>query len=59
MTARTVEANGKPYALFRFAALAEAGEVVALAGEGITVDDDGVPCYGCPGGPTSFWVYRP
>jgi len=58
MTSATVEANGQPYSLFRFASLAAAGDVVALAGEGITVSG-GTPCYGCPGSPTAFWVYRP
>jgi hypothetical protein len=55
----TIEANEQEYALFRFASLAEAGNVVAMAAEGITVDDEGVPCYGCPGAPLSYWIYRP
>jgi hypothetical protein len=59
ITTPTVEANGQTYELFRFATLAPAGDVVALAGEGITVQADGTPCYGCPGAPTAFWVYRP
>lgn len=58
MTSSTVAANGQSYILYRFASLAAAGDVVALAGEGITVSD-GTPCYGCEGSPTAFWVYRP
>jgi len=59
MTSSTIEANGQSYILFRFASLVAAGDVVALAGEGITVTDSGEPCYGCPGSPTAFWIYRP
>ncbi|MGH2671594.1 MAG: hypothetical protein ACRDHC_01300 [Actinomycetota bacterium] len=55
----TIEANGQEYELFRFASLAGAGDVFAMVAEGITVDADGVPCYGCPGAPLSYWVYRP
>jgi hypothetical protein len=55
----TIEANKQEYALFRFASFAAAGDVVAMAAEGITIDDEGVPCYGCPGAPVSYWVYRP
>ena len=59
MTSSMVAANGQSYILYRFASLAAAGDVVALAGEGITVNDGGEPCYGCAGSPTAFWVYRP
>ncbi|MGH2594529.1 MAG: Kelch repeat-containing protein [Actinomycetota bacterium] len=59
MTTSTIEANGQSYILYRFASLAAAGDVVALAGEGITVTDAGEPCYGCPGSPSAFWIYRP
>jgi hypothetical protein len=55
----TIEANGQEYELFRFASLVGAGNVFAMVAEGITVDPDGVPCYGCPGAPLSYWVYRP
>ena len=55
----TIEANGQEYEVFRFATLAGAGDVFAMVAEGITVDDEGVPCYGCPGAPLSYWVYRP
>jgi hypothetical protein len=55
----TIEANDREYALFRFVSLAAAGDAVAMVAEGITVDDEGVPCYGCPGAPLSYWVYRP
>jgi hypothetical protein len=54
-----IEANESEYPLFRFASLAGAGDVVMMVAEGITVDDEGVPCYGCPGAPLSYWVYRP
>jgi hypothetical protein len=59
VTEPTVTANDKQYRLFRFAQLAPAGDVLAMAAEGITVGNKGMPCYGCPGAPTSFWVYRP
>jgi hypothetical protein len=45
--------------LWRFADLVEAGPVVVMPMEGITLDDKGVACYGCAGSPTSLWVYRP
>jgi hypothetical protein len=59
LTAPVVHANSGTYRLYRFATLAAAGPVVALAAEGITITHAGQPCYGCPGSPTSFWVYRP
>lgn len=58
LTDVTIEANGQAYQLYRFATLAQAGDVVALAATGITVES-GVPCYGCSGAPTSFWIYKP
>lgn len=47
--------------LWRFATLVPAGEVVFMPLEGITIGatGEGEPCYGCPGSPSSFWVYRP
>jgi hypothetical protein len=47
--------------LWRFATLVPAGDVVFMPLEGITVGltSEGEACYGCPGSPTSFWVYRP
>jgi hypothetical protein len=54
----TIQANEREYPLFRFASLAAAGGVVVIVAEGITVDEHGVPCYGCPGSPVSYWVYR-
>lgn len=45
--------------LWRFAGLVAAGDVAFLAAQGITLDDKGVACYGCPGSPTSLWAYRP
>jgi hypothetical protein len=55
----TVESHGSPTKLWRFAELTPADDVVFLEAEGITVSNNGTPCYGCPGSPTSFWVYRP
>jgi hypothetical protein len=46
--------------LWRFAVLVPAEDAVFLAMEGITVvGEDDTPCYGCPGSPHSFWIYRP
>ncbi len=59
MTDATIEANGGSYKLWRFATLIPAGDVLFLSAEGLTVDQKGVPCYGCPGSPTSFWAYWP
>jgi hypothetical protein len=56
----TVDAGAGTYRLFRFADLVPAGEVVVFAAEGITVaGEDETPCYGCPGSPHAFWVWRP
>ena len=55
----TVDANAGSYQLWRFADLIPAESVVFLDASGITVNKNGVPCYGCSGSPTSFWVYRP
>ncbi len=59
LTDATIAANGGTYKLWRFATLVPAGEVLFLSAEGLTVDQKGEPCYGCPGSPTSLWVYRP
>jgi hypothetical protein len=59
LTDATVEANGHPYQLWRFATLVSARDVVFLDAEGLTVNQNGVPCYGCTGSPTSLWAYRP
>jgi hypothetical protein len=45
--------------LWRFADPVNAGPVVVMPMEGITLNDKGVACYGCDGSPTSLWVYRP
>jgi hypothetical protein len=58
MTIPTLDANGQSYPLWRFATLAPAGDVSALAAEGITLSD-GMPCYGCQGSRRSLWVYLP
>jgi hypothetical protein len=55
----TVDSHGNPIQLWRFAGLTPADDVVFLEAEGITVSNNGTPCYGCSGSPTSFWVYRP
>jgi hypothetical protein len=52
------KATGGP-SEWRFAQLASTGDAVFLLAEGITVDDAGEVCYGCPGSPVSFWAYRP
>jgi hypothetical protein len=45
--------------LWRFATLVPADDLLFLMMEGITFDEDDLACYGCPGSPHSFWVYRP
>jgi N-acetylneuraminic acid mutarotase len=59
MTEETIEANGQTYKLWRFATLVPAGDVLFLSAEGLTVNKNGVPCYGCAGSPMSLWAYRP
>ena len=54
----TIQANAGTYELWRFATLVPAGDVLFLSAEGITVQN-GAPCYGCSGSPTSLWAYRP
>jgi hypothetical protein len=53
------EAYERRLDLWRFASLVPADDVLFLMMEGITLDKDGLACYGCPGSPHSFWVYRP
>lgn len=55
----TIEIYDRPYKLWRFASLASADDVVFLGLEVLTVTRRGIPCYGCPGFPVSFWAYRP
>jgi hypothetical protein len=55
----TVDSHGSPIKVWRFAELTPADQVVFLEAEGITVSNEGTPCYGCSASPTSFWVYRP
>jgi hypothetical protein len=56
----TIEAGAGTYRLFRFADVVPADEVVVFAATGITVaGEDDSPCYGCPGSPHAFWVWRP
>jgi hypothetical protein len=54
----TVDANGHPYQLWRFATLIPAEDVLFLQAEGITVRGT-TPCYGCEGAPHSMWAFRP
>ena len=53
------EAYGRAIKVWRFAQLASTDNTVFLLAEGITLDDSGEACYGCPGSPMSFWRYRP
>lgn len=53
------EAYERDLDLWRFADLESVGDMVVLFMEGLTLDGEGVACYGCAGSPVSFWVYRP
>jgi hypothetical protein len=53
------EAYERRLRLWRFATLIPADDVLFLMMEGITLNEDGTACYGCPGSPHSFWAYRP
>jgi N-acetylneuraminic acid mutarotase len=59
LTDATIHANAGEYKLWRFASLVPAGEVLFLSAEGITVNQQGTPCYGCQAAPHSLWAYRP
>ena len=59
MTDATIRVNDRHYQLWRFASLIPSGGVLFLMAEGLTVSDQGVPCYGCPDSPSSFWAFRP
>jgi hypothetical protein len=58
ITDATVDPGSRPIPLFQSATVSSAGDVVAIVGEGITIED-GSPCFGCYGAPAMFWVYRP
>jgi hypothetical protein len=58
ITAASIDPGSGPIPLFQSATLAAAGDVVAIVGEGITIED-GIPCFGCSDAPATFWVYRP
>jgi hypothetical protein len=45
--------------VWRFADLVPAGNQVFLVAEGLTLNGNGVACYGCSGADESFWSYRP
>ncbi len=45
--------------LWRFAWLVSTGSTVFLLAEGITFEQTGEPCFGCPESPVSIWAYRP
>ena len=55
----TVDEHGNAIKLWRFAELTSAGDAVFIRADGITLTDNGTPCYGCSGSPMSFWVFRP
>lgn len=59
MVDETDEADGGTYALYRFATLVPVDAGIVFAAQGVTVDDSGELCYGCPGTPTSVWLWRP
>lgn len=44
--------------IWRFADLVPADDVVYLFAEGLTLNANGVACYGCPESAESFWAYR-
>ena len=45
--------------LWRFAKLVSTGDTAFLLAEGITFEQTGEPCFGCPESPVSIWAYRP
>lgn len=51
--------GGTLYQLWRFASLEEGSGVVFFDAEGISVEEQGMACYGCAGSPRSLWAYRP
>ena len=55
------EIEGDPNGLleWRFASLESADVALFMLMEGVTVNDRGVPCYGCPGSRLAFWAFRP
>jgi hypothetical protein len=44
--------------VWRFAELVPAGDVLYLLAEGLTLNANGVACYGCPDAESSLWAYR-
>jgi hypothetical protein len=44
--------------IWRFGDLVPASDVLVMPMEGITLMHNGEACYGCPGSPLSYWVYR-
>jgi hypothetical protein len=59
LTESTVDVHDRPFQLWRFATLVSAGNVLFLDAEGLTVSEDGTPCYGCSGSPRSLWAFCP
>lgn len=57
--ADTIKAGSGRIHLWRFARMDSTGDAVYALLEGITVNKRGVPCFGCPGAPRSFWSFRP
>ena len=59
MLGEEIDASAGSYKLWRFADMVAADDALFLLAEGLTVDHQGTPCYGCEGSPHSFWAYRP
>ena len=55
----TYEVEGRSYSVYRFATLVPVDRGIVFAAQGITTTDSGEVCYGCPGSPTSLWLWRP
>jgi hypothetical protein len=53
------EAYERRIKLWRFATLVPTDDVLFLMMEGITLNQNDIACYGCPGSPHSFWAYMP
>jgi hypothetical protein len=54
-----IRAGGREHPLFQIAAIVGAGDAIVAIAEGVTLDEEGVVCFGCGGAPLSSWVYRP
>ncbi len=45
--------------VWRFASMVPTSESVLMAMEGLTLNRNGVACYGCPGADTALWAFTP